>query len=336
MIRFGIVGTGWISDSFIEAALVDKRATFTAVFSRNIETAKTFAQKHNIKLTFDNLNSMCQCPEIDAIYIGSPNFCHHSQSIICMNNKKHVICEKPLASNLKQAEEMVSCAKANNVVLMEAMRLTPSPVFKSILDSIKDPKTGESKIGKIHKFVSLFCQFSSKFEAFKSGKGNFNSLSRKSAGGCLMDIGVYTIYPMVCMFGEPKSIKCVGSLFSPDGADMEATVICGYDDQKSCTLISSKVSNSVGCSEIQGENGTILIDKMSTFKSAKIVYRDGHEEELCKSQYENDKVYEVIEFIDVINSGRKESSINSHQNSLITMKILDEARRQLGYDPDMF
>ncbi|KAK8842809.1 hypothetical protein M9Y10_025675 [Tritrichomonas musculus] len=335
MIRFGVIGTGWITDSFIEAASFDKRASFTAVFSRNIETAKAFAQKHNIKNAFDNIDSMCKCAEVDAIYIGSPNFCHHEQAIICMNHKKHVICEKPLASNHKHAEEMVSCANLNNVVLMEAMRLTPSPVFKAIMDAINDPKTGKSKIGKIHKFVSLFCQFSSKFERFKAG-GDFNSLSRKSAGGCLMDIGVYTIYPMVCMFGEPKSIQCVGSLFSQDGIDIEATIICGYDDQKSCTLISSKVSNSIGCSEIQGEDGTILIDKMSTFKSAKIVYRDGHEEELCTSQYKNDMVYEVTEFIDVITSGRKESSINSHKNSLITMKILDEARRQIGIDPSIY
>lgn len=330
-IRFGVVGTGWITDSFISAASTEKRAVFTAVYSRKMETAQQFAKSHNIPYAFDDLETMCRCPEVDAIYIGSPNTLHAPQSIICMNNKKHVICEKPLAANLKQAEEMVACAKSNNVVLMEAMRLTPSPVFKAIQKCIND-----SKIGPIHKYISLFCQFSSKFERFKAGNTNFSSFSPETAGGCLMDIGVYTIYPMVCLFGEPKTIKCVGSLFSPDGVDMEATIVCGYDDWKSATLVASKVSNNVGCSEIQGELGTILIDKMNTFRSAKVVYRNGHEEELYTSPYENDMIYEITEFIDVIQSGKLESSINSHHNSLITMKILDEARRQLGMNPDVY
>ncbi|OHS96691.1 oxidoreductase, NAD-binding domain protein [Tritrichomonas foetus] len=319
-LRFGVVGTGWITDTFIEAASFDKRAVFTAVFSRKLETAQSFARKHNIKHCFTNLDEMCECDEVDAIYIASPNICHSPQAILCMNHKKHVLVEKPFAANLKQAEEMVECAKRNDIVLMEAMRLTVSPVFKAILSNME-------KIGPVHKFVSLFCQFSSKFEKFKAGE-KFSSLSADTAGGCLMDIGVYTIYPTVCMFGEPKSVHCVGSLLE-SGVDQEATIICGYEG-KSAVLVSSKVSNNVADSEIQGEKGTILINKMNTFHSAKIIYKDGKEEELFTSQYKNDMVYEVNEFIDIVNSGKKESELNSHRNSLISMKILDEARKQIG------
>ena len=321
VIRFGVVGTSWITDSFIAAAKDEKRVTFTSVCSRKLETAQEFAKKHGLQHCFTDVSEMCKCPDVDAIYIALPNALHAECAITCMNMKKHVLCEKPLAGNYEDAKRMVECAKQNNVLLMEGMRLTLSPVFKAIKDNLH-------KIGPIHKFVSLFCQYSSKFERFKQGM-SFSSFSADTAGGSLMDIGVYTVYPTICLFGEPKQIYCVGSLLKT-GVDMEATIICSYDDGKSAVLVSSKVSNSIGDSEIQGEKGTILINKMNTFKSAKIVYNDGKEEELCTSKYSNDLIYEISEFVDVIQNGKLESEINSHQNSLLTMKILDEARRQLG------
>ena len=319
--RFGIIGTGWISDTFIDATKKDHRVSITAVFSRNKQTGEAFAAKHGIPHVFTDIVSMCQSKSVDAVYIASPNTCHCAQAIECMRNGVSVLVEKPLAANAEQARKMIEVAKETKVLMMEALRLTPNPVFKAIKQNI-------AKIGSIHKYVSLFCQYSSKLERFNRGE-NFSSLSAETAGGSLMDLGVYTIYPMIALFGKPQIVKAVGTL-ARTGVDIEATVVCGYEDGKSATLVVSKASNSNGCSEIQGEKGTILIDKMSTMKSARIVYNDKSVEDLGSSEFDNDMVYEVREFCDLAEKGLVESEINSWQNSLWTMEILDSARTELG------
>lgn len=323
--RFGIIGTGWISDTFIDAAKHDPRVTFTAVYSRRKETGDAFAAKHGIKSVFTDIEAMCQSKEVDAVYIASPNTAHCDQAIACMRNGVSVLVEKPLAANAAQAKKMIDVARETGVLLMEALRLTPSPVFKAIRESL-------GKIGSIHKYVSLFCQYSSKLERFNKGE-NFSSLSAETAGGSLMDLGVYCVYPMVVLFGKPTSVKAVGSLCRT-GVDLEASVVCGYDDGKSASLVVSKACNSTGCSEIQGEKGTILIDRMATMKSARIVYNDKTVEELCTSEFDNDMVYEVREFCDLADQGLKQSEINSWQNSLWTMEVLDAARVELGMSID--
>lgn len=148
-----------------------------------------------------------------------------------------------------------------------------------------------------------------------------------------MDIGCYCVYPMIILFGFPKTVCAVGTL-GRTGVDLEASVICGYENEMSAVLISSKMTNNVSGSEIQGENGTIVIDRMSTMNSAKLFYRDGTVEELYTSEEENDLVYEVREFYDMVTSGRMESDINTLQNSYDTMRVLDIARKQIGVRMD--
>ena len=107
-VRFGVVGTNFISDWVIAGARQDERFELVAVYSRTQETADAFASKHNIPYTFTSLEEMAKSPLIDAVYIASPNFLHASQSILCMSYGKHVLCEKPFASNAKEVRAMLS------------------------------------------------------------------------------------------------------------------------------------------------------------------------------------------------------------------------------------
>lgn len=109
-VRFGIVGTNFISDWMVEGALQDSRFKLVAVCSREQHTADVFAARHNIPYTFTSLPDMAASPLIDAVYIASPNFLHASQSILCMNHGKHVLCEKPFASNAEEAGAMIEAA----------------------------------------------------------------------------------------------------------------------------------------------------------------------------------------------------------------------------------
>lgn len=327
-VRFAIIGTSKITEQFLKGALQVDDFKLQAIYSRNIEKAKEFGSTYGAVEFYDDIYEMTKSPNIDAVYIASPNALHYSQGIICMNNKKHVLIEKALASNKNEVKEMIETAKRNNVLLMEAMKTTQLPNFKVLMDNIH-------KIGKVRRYFASFCQYSSRYDKFKAGIIE-NAFKRELSNGSLMDIGVYCIYPMVALFGMPKEIKGNGIMLST-GVDGEGSAIFKYDDMIG-EIQYSKISNSYIPSEIQGEEGSIIINKINSFSEMTIRYRDGSEEKIEIPQKDSDDMYyEVKEFIKLIQNNQRESKINSHNNSYNTMKIMDEIRNQIGlkYDSDL-
>ena len=328
-IRFGVVGTNFITDWIIAGAREDERFELAAVCSRTIERGTEYAAKHNIPHIFTSLEDMVQSDVIDAVYIASPNYKHAEQSILAMRHGKHVLCEKPLASNAREARQMVEASKQYGVTLMEAMKSTLSPNFIAVKDNLH-------RIGTPRRYFASFCQYSSRYDKFKEGI-ILNAFRPELSNGAMMDIGVYTLYPLIALFGRPQSINAQGIVLS-SGVDGQGAVNMQYDGFNA-TVLYSKIANSQLPAEIEGEDGNILIDRIQTPVDVRFYPRQapasGHEkrtegESLTSPDSHNEYYYEVKEFIDLIEEGRCESSINSHDCSVATMEVIDEVRRQLG------
>ena len=328
-VRFGVVGTNFITDWVIAGARKDSRFELAAVCSRTRERGEEFAAKHNIPHIFTSLEQMASSDKVDAIYIASPNYMHAEQSILAMSHGKHVLCEKPLASNAREAKEMIAASEQYGVALMEAMKSTLSPNFRAVKQNLH-------RIGTPRRYFASFCQYSSRYDKYKEGVV-LNAFRPELSNGAMMDIGVYTIYPLVALFGKPQSISAQGIVLS-SGADGQGAVNMQYDGLNA-TVLYSKIANSQLPAEIQGEEGNILIDRIQTPVDVRFYPRQapasGHEkrvegELLSREESHNEYYYEIREFIDMILSGRRESEINSHATSLATMEIIDEVRRQIG------
>ena len=328
-IRFGVVGTNNITDWVIAGGRQDKRFELTAVCSRTQERAEEFAAKHGIPHIFTSLEEMASSPLIDAVYIATPNYVHAEQSILCMNHGKHVLCEKPFASNAKEVRLMIEAAKKNKVTLMEAMISTLNPNFAIAKERMKD-------LGTIRRYFASYCQYSSRYDKFKEGI-ILNAFKPELSNGAVMDIGIYTIYPMVALFGKPQQIEAQGIVLHT-GADGQGAVNFQYEGMNA-TVLYSKIANSALPTEIEGEAGNLLLDKIHITKQVDYIPRQvtaqGKEQEnhcqsigvpLEKSEY----YYEIAEFINLIEQGKQESNVNSWENSLTTLEIIDEIRRQLG------
>lgn len=320
MKKFAIIGTNWITEEFIKAAKEVPDFSLKAVYSRTEEKAKEFAAKVGAELTFTNLEEMAKSDEIDAVYIASPNSFHAEQAILLMNHGKHVICEKPMASNTKEVQAMIEAAQQNNVVLMEAMKTTLLPNFQAIRKHIH-------KIGKIRRYFASYCQYSSRYDAYKQGTV-LNAFNPKFSNGSLMDLGVYCLYPMVVLFGKPLNVKA-NSVKLETGVDGEGSVILDYGEMDAVVQY-SKISNSYIPAEIQGEEGSIIIDAIHTPQKVEIRYRDGRIEDITETQDHHPMYYEAKEFIELIQNGKQQSEINSHQHSLTTIEIIEKARKQTG------
>lgn len=318
-VRFGVIGTNFIVDKVLEAAKLDHRFELTAIYSRTQERADEFAKKHNVPHTFTSLEDMVSSNLIDAVYIASPNSLHASQSILCMQHGKHVFCEKPFASNANEVKAMIAAAKKYNVTLMEAMKPTMTPNFSVIKDNLKE-------IGTIRKYFSCYCQYSSRYDKLKEGV-ILNAFDPSLSNGAVMDLGVYTIYPMVVLFGRPKKISATGlKLFT--GADGQGSVNFEYEGMDA-TVMYSKIADSSLPTEIQGEEGTITADRINIINKVTLKKRGGEETIISNPNPTHEYYFEVAEFIDLIQKNEKESTINSLENSLITIEIIDEIRKQL-------
>lgn len=318
--RFGVIGTNWITESFINAASVVEGFRLSAVYSRTEEKAQEFAEKVGAEHTFTDVEEMAASDVIDAVYIASPNSFHAEHAITLMKHGKHVICEKPIASNVKELKSMIVAAKENKVLLMEAMRSTVMPNFMSIQENLH-------KIGPVRRYFASSCQYSSRYDKYKEGTV-LNAFNPKFSNGSMMDIGIYCLYPMVVLFGKPDSVKANGLLLE-SGVDGEGSILLNYGD-KDAVVMYSKISNSYVPSEIQGENGSILINHIQDMSKIEIRYKDGSTEDITVQQDKPKMYYEAKEFMDLVKNGELESKVNSHANSLAVMEIMDEARKQIG------
>lgn len=318
--RFAVIGTNWITDRFLEAAQLVDDFQLTAVYSRTEQRAKEFASKYKVDTTYTSLEELANSNKVDVVYIASPTAFHAEHAITCMRGGKHVLVEKPLASNVKEAEKMIETAKEHQVLLMEAMKTTLVPNFAKVKENL-------DKIGPIRRYVANFCQYSSRYDQYKEGIV-LNAFKPELSNGSLMDIGVYCLYPMIALFGEPLEVKA-NAFMLESGVDGEGTVLATYKDLIGVSMF-SKITNSSLPSEIQGEKGSIVIGKLSDIEDIKIVYHDGTEEVIDTKQREETMYYETKAFIDTWKAGKLENEINSWDTSLQTMKLLDESRRQIG------
>ena len=328
-VRFGVVGTNKITDWVIAGGRQDERFELTAVCSRTKERAEEFAALHNIPHIFTSLEEMASSNTVDAIYIATPNFLHAEQSILCMNHGKHVLCEKPFASNAAEVRKMIEAAERNNVTLMEAMISTLNPNFITAREKMKS-------IGTIRRYFGCYCQYSSRYDKFKEGTV-LNAFKPELSNGAVMDIGIYTIYPMVALFGKPKSVAAQGIILS-SGADGQGAVNFEYEGMNA-TVLYSKIANSFLPTEIEGEEGNIMLDHIHIASNVDFIPRipagqgksqKDTREPIGSPLDHSEYYYEIKEFIDLVNEGRQESSVNTWNTSLATIEIIDEIRRQIG------
>lgn len=316
MIRFGMIGTGKIAEKFWQANRYGKDFELTAVYSRTSERARQFGFQKGQLQYFDDLEAFANSDCIDAVYVASPNCCHYEQVMTLLKAGKHVLCEKPMASNLEQAQEMFAEAEKQNLILLEGMRSIYAPSFQKMIPYMET-------LGTIRRATLQYCQYSSRYDNYKRGIVE-NAFKPELSNGALMDIGVYVVSCMIRLFGAPKSIKASGVKLH-NGVDGAGTILMEYPDMIG-EAIYSKITDSAMPSQIQGEDASMLIQEIENVKDLRIV-RKGVVQSIHFEQSDNILNYETQEFIKMIKTGMGWEK--SKEITLETMKVLDEARKQL-------
>ncbi|MFK3660510.1 Gfo/Idh/MocA family protein [Scandinavium sp. NPDC088450] len=318
MIRLAVIGTNWITRQFVDAAHETGSYKLTAVYSRSLEQAQAFASDYMVEHLFTSLEEMAQSDVIDAVYIASPNSLHFPQTRLFLSHKKHVICEKPLASNIAEVEQAIEIARENQVVLFEAFKTSSLPNFLQLQQTL-------SKVGKMRKALINYCQYSSRYQRYLDGE-NPNTFNPAFSNGSIMDIGFYCLASAVALWGEPHSVKATATLLE-SGVDAHGVAVLDYGDF-SVTLQHSKVSDSVLPSEIQGEDGSLVVEKISECQKVSFVPRGGKAQDLTQPQHINTMLYEAELFARLVE--KNEVNHPGLAVSRTTAKLSTEIRRQTG------
>ena len=314
--RLAIVGTGQIAKLFTEAAKQFEEIQLLGVYTRSVETARTFANNNGLPLIFKTLEALASSNDIDAVYIASPNTYHCSQSIMMMEHGKHVLCEKPIAVHSNELKRMLEVSKNNGVILLEAFRHLYSPGTQMLRALLPE-------VGIIRRVSLVLNHYSSKYDKFKQGD-IYNVFSSEYAGGALMDIGIYCIQLMIALFGEPRHIIS-DSILLHTGVDGQGAAIVRYDEFL-VELSYSKISQSETPSVIQGENGSLLFQNLSVISDIHVKARGGKTETIVCENESNQLLYEVRAFMDAIATPSKADVYN--QYSIKAMKIIDSITTQ--------
>ena len=269
MIKLATIGTSAICEKFLGGAALTKEFTLAAVYSRNYDTGKAFADKYNCKKIFTNLEEMAKSSDIDAVYIASPNAFHYEQSRIFLENGKHVLCEKPIVTKLSQYHQLKALADSNGIIYMEAIVSRHNKGREKLLSAI-------AEIGDIRMARIDFNQRSSRLDNFLKGE-KVNIFDMSLHAGTFMDLGVYCVYAAVDLFGIPKSIEATANFFE-SGADSSGCAVFDYGDFSAVLTYGKNGQGYIG-SEIIGDKGVVRISSISQYNGISIV-KNGTESSL--------------------------------------------------------
>ncbi|MFG6504600.1 Gfo/Idh/MocA family protein [Microbacterium sp. P05] len=313
MIRIGTIGTGAITSQFADAVAATDGIRIDAVFSRDEARARSLADDFSAEHAFSDLDRMLASPDIDAVYIASPNSVHQEQVRAALHAGKHVLVEKPAVLAAADWVDLVAEANAAGLVLLEAMRTDYDPGF-AVLRSILP------ELGVLRRASLRFDGLSSRYAKVLAGD-HVNIFDPAMGGGALLDLGVYGIHAMVTLFGAPEGVFGAAALIAT-GVEGAGSVIGVYPGLV-VDVSYSKITRSSLWSEIQGEDATVAVDHIASPRELVVTGAEGTRTiTVPGEQHALDG--EVRRFVELVSTGA--SAAADQARTTETLRILDLLR----------
>ncbi|MFC0503743.1 Gfo/Idh/MocA family protein [Micromonospora costi] len=320
MTRWGILATGQIAGRFAEDLRLVPDAELVAVGSRTAESAKLFAERHDVPRAYGSWAELAADPELDVVYVATPHAAHHEAAMTCLAAGRAVLLEKPFTLDLATSTELVETARAAGVFLMEAMWMRTNPLILRMVEVIAD--------GAIGTVTSVQADF--------GVAGPFPPEHRMRArvlgGGALLDLGVYPLSLAHLLLGTPQHIRSWATI-GPEGVDENTGIVLGYDSGAVATLSCGIVGATPLVASVTGTAGRIELPAPFFRPDSLTLHRAGAEPETIPADLTGGGYqYEAIEVQRCLAAGLTESPLVPHATTLEVMALLDTIRAQIGVD----
>jgi len=324
-IRWGIVGTGSIGGLFTDEMQYVPGAIKAAVCSRSIKVANDFADKYDIGQRYDDYDRMLEEAELDIVYIGVPNMLHYEYVMKALDAGKNVLCEKPMADNIWQLNEMIEKAAKKNVFFMEALWSRCFPVMKKVREWIDG--------GRIGRVRSVRVNFGLKANEGWQGWKAY----AEYAGGAIRDLGPYTLGMVFAGFSGEYPVDIASSIEERNGADYHSELLLKYSGGRTAFITNSFDMVADQTAVFYGDEGSIICRKIWNPDYAELFTYKGEDEftgnsvEVARDDYPaRGYHYEIQHVQDCLASGKKESNLFSLDESIMMCKLIDSVRKDWG------
>ncbi|MEZ5000548.1 MAG: Gfo/Idh/MocA family oxidoreductase [Bacteroidales bacterium] len=289
-----------------------------AVGSRSGARAQAFAREQGYEKWYGSYSELAADPDLDIVYVATPHSHHLEHTLLCLENGKHVICEKAFALNGREVKAMIEKAREKDLFLMEALwpPFQPSYVYAtSLIDS-----------GRLGEVVYINSHFAFLFP-YESSNRLFNP---DLGGGSLLDIGIYPVMDALSFMGRPSGVKAWAG-FAPTGVDHTIQMVLDYGKGRFASLYSSVNTPSGIKTEIFCTRGKITLSRSRDLVQKCIVEPDGGPTEEKRFMPEGMGYnLEAEEVMNCIDRGKTQSSVVPWSYSRDLIEILDLARKEIG------
>jgi predicted dehydrogenase len=317
-IRWGIAGPGRIAEKLVEDFAVVDGARATAVGSRSLERAESFAVRHGLERAYGSYSELLADPEVDVVYVATPHPQHAALARAAVRAGKAVLVEKAFTATSAGAVEVVDLARSSGTFVMEAMWTRFQPAVVLLRELIEEGAIGE--VRSVQADLGVQRAFDPEDRLFALELG----------GGALLDLGVYVVSFAQMILGAPGSVMAVGSLF-PTGVDAEAALLLGYPDGRSATLTTSLRNALPGQARVFGTKGWIDVLPRFHHPQTIVLQRgDSPPETMIRTHLGAGYAHQLIEVNDCLRTGRTESSVMPLDDTLAVQQVLQQAADQLG------
>lgn len=245
-LRWGILGCGRISTDFVSAIKSLESVELRACAARSMDSAQAFAKEHGIHQAYDSYEALVSDTTVDVVYVGTLHPWHYEHTVLALRHGKHVLVEKPMAMNAKQASAAIALAREKQLFLMEGMWTRFFPAIRHVRQLL-----AEKAIGEVHHVHAAF--------GVPFGADNARMWSNHLGGGGLLDVGIYPLAFATMVFGStPEKITSAGKL-NEGGVDIYNTVTLEFSDSRFATVEYTVLSLMDETVTISGSKGRIYL-----------------------------------------------------------------------------
>ena len=293
-------------------------AELTAVGSRSAEAAISFAQRFGARRNHGSYADLANDPDVDVIYIATPHSGHHTNTRLCLEAGKGVLCEKPFTLNATQARELVLLARERRLFLMEAMWTRFLPALAETRRLIADGGVGELQ------FLIADFGFRKEFDP------EHRLFDPERGGGALLDVGVYLASLASMLFGPPAQISSQAHI-GLSGVDERAALLFGYDGDRFAQLTTAITADTPQEATIVGSAGSIRLQAPWWKAASLTVSSDGQQPYTLDAPYlGNGYTHEAVEAMRCLRTGAIESPLLPLDDTVAVIETLDRVRADWG------
>ena len=314
------IGTGAITKSMLAEFQRSDVLHVSSIYSRKEETGRAMAEEFGLEKVYTSMDEMLSDSTIDMVYVASPNSIHYGQAKAALLAGKHVICEKPFAPTVAEADELIALAKEKGLFLFEAITTAHHPHYGYIRENLP-------KLGKLKMVTATFCQYSSRYPALLAGKAS-PVLNHAFAGGALMDINLYNIHFVVGLFGAPKSVRYFPNRHET-GVDTSGMLVLEYKDFI-CQCIGAKDCAANNGVQIIGEAGHMVVTPSASNCQNVVLNLRGQDSQSVNLN-ENPWYYEVQDIGRIVAAEDYDFCYKSLDTTHNVVDVLEKARKYADF-----